>query len=219
MRVRLFAIPWWDLLIASLFVAAALAEVDADPAADRPIADIVAIAFAASMALRTRAPKALAVCSSAGLVLLPHSVDYLWVRSLLALTPQPAGSDPQPGLDRLPDLVRTAGAELVVRGAEIPITAGVSLAAFRLVQEALTNARRHAPGQQPTVTIAYLADGVQVSIENAGPPSRAGLGGRGLVGMAERVAIHSGDLQVGPGPDGRGWAVHARFLHAGAEVR
>ena len=93
-----------------------------------------------------------------------------------------------------------------------PLPAGLDLAAYRIVQEALTNVRRHA-GQVPTeVRVRCGADGLALEVVNAPGAARddASGAGRGLVGMQERVRMYGGQLRVGPEADG-GWAVRAQL--------
>lgn len=90
---------------------------------------------------------------------------------------------------------------------------GLELTAYRVVQEALTNALKHAPGAPVRVVVEYAPDCVHVSVEDDGSPSAprpADSGGRGLVGMRERVALYDGELVTGPRPAG-GFAVAARL--------
>jgi signal transduction histidine kinase len=123
---------------------------------------------------------------------------------------------PQPGLDALDDLldrVRQAGTELEYRttGAPRRVPAGVDLSAYRVIQESLSNARRHAPGAPVLVHVAYDPDAVRVVVRNAQPatPARPSGGpGQGLVGMRERVTMLGGTLAANPTPDG-GFAVVA----------
>ncbi len=123
---------------------------------------------------------------------------------------------PQPGLDRLEELVegaRAAGTtvHLAVRGEPVALPPGVDLTAYRIVQEALTNARRHAPGAEVDVEVAFGDDAVSVRVSDNGPgPTGTGDGGHGLVGMHERVAMVGGRLRVGAGGSGSGgFAVQA----------
>lgn len=128
------------------------------------------------------------------------------------------GRAPQPTLLRLDSLVagaRGAGmtVELTTVGSPQPLPAAVDLTAYRVVQEALTNAHRHAPGAAVSVTVAYDR-GVRVLVRNAAPAAPAPPGdGHGLLGMRERVQQHGGALRTGPTPDG-GWQVDA-LLPAG----
>jgi len=127
---------------------------------------------------------------------------------------------PQPGVDQLPDLARQVTAagvpvELVVTGTRSPLLPGTDLTIYRIVQEALTNVVRHAPGAKVRVVLDVGADAVEVDVvDTGGPPNRLrtndnGSGtGKGLIGMGERLALYGGNLQAGPEPTG-GYRVHA----------
>jgi signal transduction histidine kinase len=126
---------------------------------------------------------------------------------------------PQPGLEDVADLVeqsRAAGARVAftLRPPARATHASVQLAAYRLVQEALTNARRHAPGAPVDVRIVGDDAAVLVEVVNAGsaaiPEPRAARNGFGLVGMHERVRLLGGRLDAGP-TDGGGFALTARL--------
>jgi len=129
---------------------------------------------------------------------------------------------PQPTLDDLDGLVvqvASAGlpVELRVEGSTRPLPAGVDLSAYRIVQEALTNALKHAGPAHAQVTICYEPDALAVTVldDGAGPRPDTTEGGHGLVGMRERVALFGGRLQADARPDG-GFRVAARFpLDAG----
>ncbi|MDH6517606.1 signal transduction histidine kinase [Streptomyces sp. SAI-135] len=117
---------------------------------------------------------------------------------------------PQPTLDRLDALVentRAAGltVEVDVRGARRPLPPGVDLSAYRIVQEALSNVLRHAPGATASVSLVHYVHGVDVRVVNSRPtrsvPSSPGAG-HGLLGMRERAAMLGGTLRAGPRPDG-----------------
>jgi signal transduction histidine kinase len=120
--------------------------------------------------------------------------------------PEPA-SEAHPGLAQLPDLLstaRSAGLEVDygVFGDERPVPDGVALSAYRVAQEALTNVVKHAGARKVDVRVRYLADSLEVEITDdghAGPVSGTGFG---LLGMRERVAVHGGELEVGPRRDG-----------------
>jgi signal transduction histidine kinase len=123
---------------------------------------------------------------------------------------------PQPGLAEIPDLVqeaRTGGTrvDLHLCPPTTLLPPSLQLAAFRVVQEALTNARRHAPGAP--VRVRVDGDGPALVVEvhsGAGVPDRpASSGGHGLVGMRERVRMHGGELATGEVPDG--FLVRARL--------
>lgn len=124
-----------------------------------------------------------------------------------------AALEPQPGLagvDALVTSVRQAGlpVELRVVGEAVPLSPGVDVAAYRILQEALTNALRHAGPARATVEIAYGENAVSLKVEDTGRENgSASGGGRGLVGMRERVRLYGGSLDVGPCP--RGFAVFA----------
>ena len=133
---------------------------------------------------------------------------------------------PQPGLDQLNDLLDEArdasgaGTRLIVSGWLTPLDPGVELAGYRIVQEALTNARRHAPGAAVDVELHYSDEGLHLRIRDNGPgPQRAsqadgdapagGLPGtHGLLGMRERAAAVGGTLRIGAAPGG-GFLVEA----------
>jgi signal transduction histidine kinase len=129
-----------------------------------------------------------------------------------AAAPGQAAADrqPQPGLRELNELVDAArdaagtGARLILRGAPAALDPGVELAAYRIVQEALTNARRHAPGAAVDVELHYTGDGLHLLIRDNGPglPPDPPTGGLGLAGMRERAAAVGGELHTGTGPDG-----------------
>jgi signal transduction histidine kinase len=121
---------------------------------------------------------------------------------------------PQPGLDRLDDLVGQAAGltvETAIIGVPRPLPAGVDLSAYRIVQEALSNAARYAPGARVRVEVRYGRSGLDLSIVDSGggaPSTGDTGGGHGLVGMRERVAMLGGTLSAGPGESG-GFAVVA----------
>lgn len=126
---------------------------------------------------------------------------------------------PQPGLAQLAELlddVRDAGpggTRLIVRGAVAPLDQGTELTAYRIVQEALTNARRHAGGAAVDVELDYRPDRLVVRVRDTGPgPGSASPAsvGHGLAGMRERVAMAGGTVWVGPGSVG-GFVVHAEL--------
>ena len=131
-----------------------------------------------------------------------------------------SGADrhPQPGLRQLNELLDEArsasgaAARLIVSGPPVTLDPGVELAAYRIVQEALTNARRHAPGAAVDVELRYTTDALRLRIRDNGPgppvayalapvPAREA-GGHGLAGMRERAAAAGGDLQTGAAPGG-----------------
>ncbi len=129
---------------------------------------------------------------------------------------------PQPRLDRLPELIdshRGAGgeAQLNVHGPARPLSTTIELSAYRIVQEALTNARRHAPGARVNVELDYHGDRLAVRVTDDGsaaPPSPADdhtkVMGHGLVGMRERATMLGGRFAAGPRTEG-GFAVQAEL--------
>jgi len=120
---------------------------------------------------------------------------------------------PQPGLHDLPTLVaqvREAGlpVELDVEGDPRELPVGIELSAYRIVQEALTNALKHAGQAQARVHVRYGRDSLELEIvdDGAGAQTPVASGGHGLVGMRERVALYGGRLDAGRRPTG-GFAV------------
>jgi signal transduction histidine kinase len=113
---------------------------------------------------------------------------------------------PQPGLCQLTELLDeargTSGTDtrLIVRGPLETLDPGVELAAFRIVQEALTNARRHAPGAAVDVELHYTDRALRLRVRDngPGPPPDASACGHGLLGMRERAAAVGGEVRIGP---------------------
>jgi signal transduction histidine kinase len=127
---------------------------------------------------------------------------------------EPPALAPQPTLAEIGELVaraRAAGlpAVLDVRGERRPLPAGLDLAAYRIVQEGLTNAMKHAPGAATTVTVSWAPHDLALEIHNAAAEDPAPSDGHGLLGMAERVRIYGGELDAGP--DASGWRVTAHL--------
>ncbi|WP_090048585.1 sensor histidine kinase [Lentzea fradiae] len=134
--------------------------------------------------------------------------DMQRLLGVLRTNGQEAERQPQPGISRIPELVRP-GDEAEVGVDDVPEAVG--LTAYRVVQEALTNATRHAPGSKASVHVHREGDALDVLVVNtAGGPSRGGGSGQGLVGMRERVAVHGGTLTVKSTEDG-GFLVRARI--------
>jgi signal transduction histidine kinase len=115
---------------------------------------------------------------------------------------------PQPDLRQLNELLDEArsasgaAARLIVSGPPVTLDPGVELAAYRIVQEALTNARRHAPGAAVDVELRYTADALLLRIRDNGPGPARKTDGHGLAGMRERAAAAGGELQTGAAPGG-----------------
>jgi signal transduction histidine kinase len=121
--------------------------------------------------------------------------------------------EPPPKLDAIPDLVesmRKAGYSVDAEIAKLPddLNPGVQLAAYRVVQEALTNVIRHSSGSQVEVSIAVDHESLRIDVKDDGQPSPGRHNGTGLVGMRQRVALYDGSVSAGPGPDG-GYRVQA----------
>jgi signal transduction histidine kinase len=125
---------------------------------------------------------------------------------------------PAPTLERLDDLVsemKLAGLDiqLAVEGDLGQLSAGRALTAFRILQEALTNTLRHAPGSRVLAVVRRTPRELVIEVTDDGgdtPAAASNGGGYGLVGMRERVALYGGELEAGPRP-GRGYAVVARL--------
>jgi signal transduction histidine kinase len=125
---------------------------------------------------------------------------------------------PQPGMDRLEGLVAAVqGAGLTVdvrvEGDERPLPPAVELSAYRILQEALSNALRHAPGAPAAVEVLYEPERLRLRVRNDRPPAPGphpapGADGHGIVGMRERVAMLGGTLAAGPTSEG-GYLVEA----------
>jgi signal transduction histidine kinase len=146
-----------------------------------------------------------------------ETVDEM--RALLGMLRSDDGADglnPQPGLadlDRLARGVREAGLPVTVRieGEQRALPLALELSAFRIVQEALTNALKHAGPANAEVTVRYQQEAVELEVANtgAGPAGIQGTG-HGLVGMRERAAMFGGMLHAAPS-DGGGFIVRARL--------
>jgi signal transduction histidine kinase len=128
-------------------------------------------------------------------------------------SPEPRALAPQPTLAELDALItRAQAAGLPVHlhedGARRPLPAGLDLAAYRIVQEALTNALKHAGGAATEVTVTWGELELAIEVRDRGRRRAANDGGHGLVGMRERVRVYGGELETGPARGG-GWRVRA----------
>jgi signal transduction histidine kinase len=123
---------------------------------------------------------------------------------------------PQPGLDKLPRLltdVRAAGldARLEVQGNPVPLTSGLDLSAYRIVQEGLTNTLKHARAEHALVRVRYGEADLELEIQDDGRGATGSDGlGHGLVGIGERVKIFGGEMDAGTTPQG-GFRLRARL--------
>ncbi|MEU0112686.1 sensor histidine kinase [Streptomyces bobili] len=122
-------------------------------------------------------------------------------------TPGDAPRAPAPGLERLPELVEQAaraGLTVDVTGKPPPLPPGTDLAAFRIVQEALTNVVRHSGSRHARVHLDQTGGALRLRIDDDGPAvgTDAGGSGNGLAGMRERAAALGGTIEAGPRGDG-----------------
>jgi signal transduction histidine kinase len=125
---------------------------------------------------------------------------------------------PQPGMDRLEGLVAAVhgaglAVDLRVDGAQRPLPSGVELSAYRIMQEALSNTLRHAPGARATVEVRYEPSRLWLRVHNGPPPVRGerpppAPPGQGIIGMRERATMLGGTLEAGPTPEG-GYMIEA----------
>jgi signal transduction histidine kinase len=137
----------------------------------------------------------------------------------------PASLAPQPGVSEIPSLIEHVQhtgveVELRVEGQPRPLSGGVAVAAYRIVQEALTNVLRHAAGAPTRVVVRWAESSLELEVSDRGTgtgvrDSCVGAG-RGIAGMRERASMYGGTLDARPGPDG-GYEVCARIpLQPGA---
>jgi signal transduction histidine kinase len=149
------------------------------------------------------------------------------LRAILNVLRQADDADPTqpaPGTAQLEDLIagaRRAGLDttFAVSGQQVPVPAAVDLAAYRIVQESLTNAIRHAGPATAAVSLDYHHDELQIDVTDTGRGQSASAaagqsGGHGLAGMRERAAAVGGTVETGPGPGG-GFRVAARLPFGG----
>jgi signal transduction histidine kinase len=128
---------------------------------------------------------------------------------------QPADRSPTPDLDELDALVaavREAGLSVDVRreGAPVPLAPGLGLTAYRIVQEGLTNALKHAGASRVEVVVRYAPGELGLDILDDGPGGAVNGSGHGLAGMRERVALYGGRIEAGTRHEG-GFALRARL--------
>jgi signal transduction histidine kinase len=131
---------------------------------------------------------------------------------------QPEERAPQPDLTQLPELVASVGeggltVELSIEGEPQPLPRTLEVSAYRVIQEALTNAFKHSGGSTASVRLSYKPTVLEVDVCDDGDGHVAQpanqVGGHGLIGMRERVGLHGGHLSARQTPEG--FAVHATF--------
>jgi signal transduction histidine kinase len=151
-------------------------------------------------------------------------VELRSVLGVLRDADESAPRSPSPGLSRLGDLAdgaAAAGLAVHIEEAErpAPLPVDVDLAAYRIIQEALTNTARHSGGARATVRVGYGDGALVVEVDDDGirrPPGRAAVSGHGIAGMTERAKALGGTLQAGPRPGG-GFGVRAWLPVRGSE--
>jgi signal transduction histidine kinase len=130
---------------------------------------------------------------------------------------------PQPGIDRLDSLLEDVGraglpVRLHVDGDPFPLPRAIDLSAYRIVQEGLTNALKHAHASHADVTFQYGPDELQIEVRDDGEGSSTSDGrGHGLLGIRERVKIYGGEMSAGAAPEG-GFVLGARLPLEGYET-
>ncbi|MGW6014750.1 sensor histidine kinase [Streptomyces sp. NPDC055210] len=155
------------------------------------------------------------------------------MRRLLGVLREDTGSvtggdrRPQPDLAQLHELLEearkasAASIRLILSGSPSAMDPGIELAAYRIVQESLTNARKHATGAAVDVELVYADEALHLRVRDngPGPPRDRPAGGHGLLGMRERASAVGGDVHTGPGFGGTGFVVEARFPVKAPEPR
>jgi signal transduction histidine kinase len=179
-------------------------------------------AAAAERLLETDPPRAREALRSIQLTARESVGELHRLLGFLRAREESADLAPQPGLDALEPLIhdaRSAGTpiELVVEGLAGRIPAGIELVAYRIIQEALTNGRKHAPGSDTRVRVRHGLRELELWVETGRADAAVGHNGRprpatghGIIGMRERVALYGGQIDAQPRADG-GFAVHVRL--------
>ena len=144
-------------------------------------------------------------------------VEMRRLLGVLRTEPEVDDREPLPGLAHLPALLERAAAagihpEARVEGRPPAVPQSLDLTAFRIVQEALTNAAKHAAGARVRILMRWSSEALELRVtdDGPGPSGPASPESHGLVGLAERVRIHGGEFAAGPGPDG-GFELRARL--------
>jgi signal transduction histidine kinase len=175
-------------------------------------------AGAARRVMASRPDKAEEVLSSIEASSRQAVVELHRLLGFLRRAGQPDALAPHPDLGQLPELVAQAGqgrlsVELSIEGERRPLPRTLEVSAYRVIQEALTNALKHSGGTTARVRLDYTPSALEIEVlDDGGPaaPSGGPVGGHGLIGMRERVGLHGGHLRAGRTPQG-GFAVHATF--------
>jgi len=174
-------------------------------------------ADAAQASLRGREP---ATAQALDVVLASGRTALDDLHRMLRVLRSPAAEDDagEPGtitaIDGLVEAARRAGRDvaLTLEGEARPLPAAVEATAYRIAQEALTNALKHAPGAAVVVTLRFGDRSVEVEVADDGTGGgRMDGGGFGLAGIRERVALFDGRMAAGPRPGGRGWVTRAEL--------
>ncbi|WNM31068.1 histidine kinase [Streptomyces sp. Li-HN-5-11] len=157
------------------------------------------------------AEEALLAAEAGGRVAMAELRNLLGLLSAAQRDGESVALHPQPGLHHLPALIERVSAaglpvELDVSGTPRPLPPGADLAAYRVVQEALTNVLRHTANAATAVTI-HWGDELVITVSDNGPGT-GGNWGRGLLGLRERLALYGGQFDAGPRAEG-GWRVRA----------
>jgi signal transduction histidine kinase len=176
-------------------------------------------AGAARRVMRRQPDKAEEVLSSIEASSRQAVIELHRLLGFLRRADQPEELAPQPDLAQLPDLVAQAGhaglaVELTIEGQPRPLARTLEVSAYRVIQEALTNAVKHSGGTTATVRVDYTSTVLEIEVRDdgnggAGRPLN-NVGGHGLIGMRERIGLHGGHLRAGVTAQG-GFAVHATF--------
>jgi signal transduction histidine kinase len=182
-------------------------------------------AGAARRVMRQQPAKAEEVLSSIEASSRQAVLELQRLLGVLRRADQPDKLTPQPDLAQLPELVANAGqggltVELSIEGEPRALPRTLEVSAYRVIQEALTNALRHSGGTTATVRVDYQRAVLEVEVLDDGRGNGRApgtVGGHGLMGMRERVGLHGGHLRAGRRPEG-GFAVHATFpLNGGSQ--
>jgi signal transduction histidine kinase len=186
---------------------------------------MIALADGASYAVRDAPDRAEAAMQTASRTGRQALTEMRRLLGVLREDPEPEGRAPQPGIaqiDALVEQVRSAGLPVGYSVSGQPgevAPAGLQLAAYRIVQESLTNTLKHAgPGAEAVVSLTWNADRLTVEVRDTGLAAEpAAADGGGLRGMRERAAVYDGIVEAGPGPGG-GWRVRTELVYTSSPI-